>query len=325
MHGSGSFVIRILIVDGNPNGIRIVTRSNWDGYGAIVPRSMLDEAQKNSEVRQILEMSGIYILRAFSLDGALPTIYIGEADSVLERLLKHAEKPPQPEVEEWVDSLIFVSPELNKAHTRYIEAKLIRRAASARQAHLSNKNSGFWRGKLNFLDRPFAEGFINFVIQCLESLNINYFATSPRREFTDEENLCVIRQRSAEAYGLYEGSAFWVKADSMASKIATSGCPPRYKELREQLIREGVLEERDNNLVFTEDYRFDSPSAAAAVVLGRAANGWQEWKHVCTGKTLDELIRARISTAQSEHGELRTEVSSGTLTPSEADEAGGDL
>ena len=29
---------------------------------------------------------------------------------------------------------------------------------------------------------------------------------------------------------------------------------------------------------FTQDYRFDSPSTAAGVILGRTANGRIEWK-----------------------------------------------
>ena len=41
---------------------------------------------------------------------------------------------------------------------------------------------------------------------------------------------------------------------------------------------------------FQEDYLFSSPSAAAAQVLARNANGWIEWKNK-QGKTLDELKR----------------------------------
>jgi hypothetical protein len=42
--------------------------------------------------------------------------------------------------------------------------------------------------------------------------------------------------------------------------------------------------------VFTEDYLFTSPSAAASQVMARNANGWIEWKD-SAGKTLDELYR----------------------------------
>ena len=38
---------------------------------------------------------------------------------------------------------------------------------------------------------------------------------------------------------------------------------------------------------------FGSPSAAAAAVLGRRANGWTEWKDK-EGKTIDKLFRNDI-------------------------------
>ncbi len=37
-----------------------------------------------------------------------------------------------------------------------------------------------------------------------------------------------------------------------------------------------------------QDYSFNSPSAAAAVILGRSANGRTEWKDV-QGKTLKQI------------------------------------
>lgn len=34
------------------------------------------------------------------------------------------------------------------------------------------------------------------------------------------------------------------------------------------------------NYVFTKDHKFDSVSAAAAVILGRSANGHKEWTKI---------------------------------------------
>lgn len=41
-------------------------------------------------------------------------------------------------------------------------------------------------------------------------------------------------------------------------------------------------------ITVSRDYVFSSPSTAAAVVLGRSANGRIEWKD-CKGRTLKEL------------------------------------
>ncbi len=61
-----------------------------------------------------------------------------------------------------------------------------------------------------------------------------------------------------------------------------------------RLIAEGVMAPLLNDagvtLAFTRDYLFTSPSLAACIVMGRAANGWIEWKDAI-GRTLDEVKR----------------------------------
>ena len=61
---------------------------------------------------------------------------------------------------------------------------------------------------------------------------------------------------------------------------------------RERLIESGVLaEHNDIQLIFAQDYVFNTPSAAAAIVLGRTSNGWVDWKDD-NGRTLHEVKRA---------------------------------
>ena len=56
------------------------------------------------------------------------------------------------------------------------------------------------------------------------------------------------------------------------------------------MLAAGVFEERNGDYVFPQDYLFGSPSTAAAVVHGRTANGWVEWKDK-NGATLSEIHR----------------------------------
>ena len=60
--------------------------------------------------------------------------------------------------------------------------------------------------------------------------------------------------------------------------------------MRRKLIENDILIQKDNIYTFTTDHIFSSPSAAAAVVLARRANGWIEWKYK-DGKTLDQVKR----------------------------------
>ncbi len=48
------------------------------------------------------------------------------------------------------------------------------------------------------------------------------------------------------------------------------------------------MAEKQKKLVFNQDYEFTSPSSAAAIVMGRNANGLKEWK-LKSGKTLKEF------------------------------------
>ena len=58
--------------------------------------------------------------------------------------------------------------------------------------------------------------------------------------------------------------------------------------MRQRLKGEGVLSVSEDQLVFTRDEEFPSPSAAAAVIHGGHANGLIAWKNK-DGKTLKEI------------------------------------
>ena len=64
-----------------------------------------------------------------------------------------------------------------------------------------------------------------------------------------------------------------------------------YKKLKEQLVKNGILKKEDKSLVFITDHDFASASAAAAIVLGRSADGPSEWKDK-NGKSIYELSGA---------------------------------
>ena len=72
-----------------------------------------------------------------------------------------------------------------------------------------------------------------------------------------------------------------------AGSIVNSMSEPVLR-LRQALIDKGVLVSHEEQLAFTTDYIFSSPSSAAMIVMGRPANGLTEWK-LENGKTLKEV------------------------------------
>ena len=54
---------------------------------------------------------------------------------------------------------------------------------------------------------------------------------------------------------------------------------------------DGVLIEENSQLRIAQDCLFETPSGAAAVVIGRTSNGWVDWKDK-DGRTLHDAKRA---------------------------------
>ena len=93
----------------------------------------------------------------------------------------------------------------------------------------------------------------------------------------------------ADAKGVFTDNGFLVEAGSTARREVT----PSGKHVilvHQRLVADGVLEEHGGKLRFAKDHLFNSPSGAAAAVLGRTANGWISWKHA-DGQTLSENKR----------------------------------
>lgn len=94
--------------------------------------------------------------------------------------------------------------------------------------------------------------------------------------------------RGANAKGTPIANGFKVLKGSLFADPVSDSFQPGYADLREKLIEEGLLVAKENaGLYLVEDYTFSSASTAAALVMGRSANGLVEWKTV-GGESLKE-------------------------------------
>jgi hypothetical protein len=87
-------------------------------------------------------------------------------------------------------------------------------------------------------------------------------------------------KRSANGFVVFKGSQA-VKEHREAS--------PRTKVKREQFVEDGLLAVNGDHLVFTQDYEFSSPSAAAGIIRGGSSNGLTNWKN-SDGVALKDLL-----------------------------------
>ena len=105
-----------------------------------------------------------------------------------------------------------------------------------------------------------------------------------------KKDVLVCTGKDAEAKGEYTEDGFVVFAGSTANIGESKSIQKWISGLRHKLTEQGILKREENVYTFTSNYVFSSPSAASAVVLGRSANGWLEWKYQ-DGRTLDEVKR----------------------------------
>lgn len=121
------FTIQIFSTTGDPEGIRVIEKTNWSGAGVVFPREQLSEVIKEEHANR----PGVYILVG---DAAEETIYIGEADPVSTRLKQHLQK-------DWSWCVFFVdSHSLGKTEIQFLESELVRIASECKNSILKNRN-----------------------------------------------------------------------------------------------------------------------------------------------------------------------------------------
>lgn len=277
------FSLRIFVADGDPDGLRLVDRSNWIGKAVIFPRAVFTKVRTRLEFNE----TGIYLLLGPRADAEGDMLYIGEGDPVGPRLDSHYAKK-----DFWTQGLFFVASNgaLNKAHVQYLESKLIARALDAKRVALDNLNKPT-EPTLSEADRADMDVFLDYIMGMLPVLGIHAFEKIVVTEIPKTEHLLHCKGRGGTATGLDTSQGFLVFKDSLAAADEVPSFVnhwPMYSKLRSELQQNGVLVQEGSLLRFTQDYTFSSPSTASAVVTGSSPNGRVDWKDG-NGKTLKEI------------------------------------
>jgi hypothetical protein len=160
------FTIRIFVPDGDPEGVRLIDRMNWTGLGIVFPRSKWPEVRQRAEFIR----AGVYILVGYQEDD-LPTIYIGQADGVRNRIEAHFQNK-----EFWDWGIIFVSNSggLNRAHVTWLEYALVNRATATGRCRLDNGNAPQEPG-LTEAEKADTQAFLKEILQILPLVGLRAF------------------------------------------------------------------------------------------------------------------------------------------------------
>jgi hypothetical protein len=284
--------IRIFLVDGTPQGIRLVERMGWTG--SLLAFARADYAR--ARLREELARAGTYVLVGADPEGRRSqTVYVGEADVIRTRLDAH-----QKEKDFWTHGYILTAKDnsLNKAHGRFLEARLLSLAFEADNATIDNGTAPDAAG-LTEPEVADMESYLDTVLPLFVLVGVNVF--EPADE-ADEPTLGVdgldeagderftrlyLRTNLTEAVGEDRPSGFLVHEGALG-RAETKTMVTGYQQLRERLVREDILVTQGEQLRLTRSFLFDSPSAAASVLSGGSKNGRSEWRDA-NGKTLKEI------------------------------------
>lgn len=264
------YVITILVTSGDPDGVRVVEKSNWSGVGVVFSRTDLGAARS-----QGIASPGVYVLLGDEFDSAFEgVVYVGEGEDVGGRLASHLRDDAK---DFWTSTVVFTSKDsaLNKAHIRYLESRLIELAHAARRVRLANSTRPA-PPPMSAADRAEAEGFLDAMLAIFPALGVSAFdkpvpgVVKTRRYF--------LRGPDAAGEGEDRSDGFLVFAGATARVEETSSLSDSFRRLRARLVEAGVLVLDGGVYRLTEDQLFNSPSTAAMTLLSRNANGRTEWK-----------------------------------------------
>src|SRR5699024_11056046 len=146
------------------------------------------------------------------------------------------------------------------------------------------------------------EGFLAEMLTIFPLLGVDAFESAAEQARSDSAGDAgttrYLQSRGANASGREIAEGFVVFQGSQGRVEETQSIHQYMRDLRQQLQERGVIAEQNGQLIFLQDYRFSSPSTAAGVLVGGAANGREAWRDAA-GRTLKSLQKRRAEQADA--------------------------
>ena len=286
--------LELFFVDGRPDGMLTAEVFNWTGHVLRTPRTQIREALERPEAGY----TGVYLLLGEGDERS--RLYIGEAEDLRERLRDHVK------TRDWWNEAILITTAgdaLHKAHVKYLESRLVEIARDVGQAELDNGNTPA-RSSLSEAATANMESFIDTLQMVLPAIRIDAFLSRKRNPKPDPAAVpapqvfeFVIPKHGVAATAVLQNGEMIVQAGSHVRPhwAADRKWHSYYWKLHDELVASGTIRTEGNVGILTSDLAFSSPSAAAALVSGRSANGRVSWIHRATGQTYGNWEEAQIT------------------------------
>jgi hypothetical protein len=299
--------LKVFLVDGSPTGLLTAEIMNWTGHVITGPRGRLTELIQRPEVQR----TAVYFLVGPDQGAGIGTqVYIGETDDAARRLAQHNKPEDKGGRDFWERVCVVTSKDANltKGHIKYLESRLITVAKAGGRCDLLNGTDPEYAG-LPEADRSDMEYFLEQIQTLLPVLGFDFLRSRPTRaqgltnlqaSYATHSQSPVfvgdVKKHGITARGQELDGEFVVFKGSTARR-SWEGAEVSYTKLFNDLVGRGVLRPTPDGRLneFIEDYAFNSPSAAAAVVAGRPANGRLHWVVEGTRLTYGEWQAEQVS------------------------------
>lgn len=291
--------LELYFIDGKPDGMLTAEVFNWTGHVLMIPRTRIKDALSRDEAGY----TGVYILLGETEDG--PQAYIGEAEELGTRLRGHVKG------KDWWEVAVLITStanNLHKAHVKYLESRLVELALVTKRMPLENSNAPT-RSSLSESATANMEEFLDTLMMVLPAIQVDMFVNKVRvtktREPSTRTNTYPIFRLTTPKHGIkataeLRDGEMVVMEGSIARKKWAGSVDEKVHYFKRfgELLDAGVLKENETNSVFTKDFAFSSPSAAASVINGYSSNGRREWKLNGTNTTLAEWEAEQLDTKE---------------------------
>lgn len=287
---SGVQLVRLVLLDGDPEGLRSVSIAGRTTVVTGCPYAGLQGLRKRDEARR----PAAYFLVGDDLQQQREAVYIGECDSLDDRF---AGSHHALDRADWRHIFVASTSDrtFNKAHARRAEHLLVQRALETKRAAVLTKQTS--AGELDDGDSAFAREFVTNVFILAEILGVGVFRPPPTVVAANGTSSVPTQAGSQELFEfsytgqaiparmVIDGKDFVILKGSKALAEDKTGLPDSIRAMRQAARAAGLLvkDPADPNFeVFTADHPASSTSAAGSMVYGSSCAGPIAWRHAVT-------------------------------------------
>jgi hypothetical protein len=138
-------------------------------------------------------------------------------------------------------------------------------------------------GNIRVLMGALGHRFLEPIVSERDSSN----TTTNQSVISDNISL-TLNYKKLQASALLTDEGVVVLKGSEALAQLKESLTPGYKKIKRDLLNSGKLTEENGKLILQVDYLFNSPSAAAGILIGQASNGRVLWKDA-SGRTIAQI------------------------------------